>query len=58
MIHSLFLGFKKIIHIQFFNDIYIHFYYKFYIHKFTTLESKKKKKDKMCGEKKSKKINE
>lgn len=38
--------------------IYIHFYYKFYIHKFTTLESKKKKKDKKWGEKKSKKINE
>lgn len=58
MIHSLFLGFKKIIHIQFFNDIYTFLLYKFYIHKFTTLESKKKKKDKKWGEKRSKKINE
>lgn len=52
------LRIQKIIHIQFFNDIYTFLLYKFYIHKFTTLESKKKKKDKKCGEKKSKKINE
>lgn len=56
MIHSLFLGFKKLFTSSSLM-IYIHFHYKFYIHKFTTLESKKKK-DKKWGEKKSKKINE
>lgn len=57
MIHSLFLGFKKLFTSSSLM-IYIHFLlYKFYIHKFTTLELKKKK-DKKCGEKKSKKINE
>lgn len=44
------LRIQKIIHIQFLM-IYIHFYYKFYIHKFTTLESKKKKRIKSGGRK-------
>lgn len=53
------LRIQKIIHIQFFNDIYI---YTFIINSIYTnsqlLNQKKKKKDKKCGEKKSKKINE
>lgn len=45
------LRIQKIIHIQFFNDIYTFLLYKFYIHKFTTLESKKKKRIKSVGRK-------
>lgn len=51
------LRIQKIIHIQFFNDIYT-FLLKILYTQIHNSWIKKKKKDKKCGEKKSKKINE